>query len=39
MSRQGHGCDVAEQVHSGYVLYVDPHGVFKLKPFESPVPF
>jgi hypothetical protein len=37
MSRQGHGCGVAEQVHSGYVLYTDTHCVFTLKPFESPV--
>jgi hypothetical protein len=37
MSRQSHGCGVADQVHSGYVLYTDLHSVFTLKPFESPV--
>jgi hypothetical protein len=37
MFRQGHCYSVAEQVHSGYVLYTDPHSVFTLKPFESPV--
>jgi hypothetical protein len=39
MSREGHGCVVAEQVNSGYVLYTDPHSVFTLKPFESRVSF
>jgi hypothetical protein len=39
MSRQGHSCGVVEQVYSGYVLYTDPHSVFTLKPFESPVSF
>jgi hypothetical protein len=38
VSRQCHGCGVAEQVYSGYVLYTDPHSVFKLKPFESQKP-
>jgi hypothetical protein len=38
MSRKCHSCGIAEQVYSGYVLYTDPHSVFKLKPFESQKP-